>query len=953
MLLTAALTLCQVTAAQAQVSDRRVRWHTLRTEHFEISYPEPTGAVARRAAFVAERAHDRLTAILGHDPSRRTQIVLRDDTDSANGSATPLPYNQIELFVTAPEDLTPLGDYDDWLSVLLTHEHTHVLHLDTIHGWPAVVNAILGKIYAPNLIQPRWFIEGLATHMESAETSGGRIRSSMFDMYMRMDVLEDRLLRIDQLSNSVDRWPRGTSWYLYGGRFVDWIAKEYGREALTAMSHEYGRRLIPYGINRTARRITGHTFLELYELWHQDLREHYGAMCQRIRREGLEEGERLTFHGEIVRAPRFVNPHTLVYFVNDGHNDPQLRLLDLETNETEQLTRVAGISYASAGHGGRTVVFDSLDGHRDIYLLYDLFAIDRNEGTVTRLTHGRRARAPDVAPDGRRVAFVQNSAGTTHLMVADLADVEGTAEVLLRSERFHQVFTPRWSPDGRTLAVSRWSRGGFRDVVLVDANTGAVRPITQDRAMDTGPAWAPDGRTVYFSSDRTGVANLYAYDLASGTLWQVTNVVSGAYSPAVSPDGRHLVYLGYSSRGFDLHRLDIDRSRWRPAHPYADERPPPVPTGAVAAPSQRYRALPTLYPRSYLVDFQPDAFGPQLGVNLAGQDIVGMHQYAARVGFSLTKGYVNAEVEYLYRRLPAPLSLRFFRTVAPRGGLEVGGEAREWIEDAIGADVGFSYRFRRALHTERVGASYSVAYLRKAEPFGGSLDPNTPPPVLPVTGRLATLRLSWTYSDARRHTYDMTPSMGRSLGLSASFAHSALGSNFNAASVSWSWTRYVEAPWAEHHVFSLRHGGGLSGGDLGHRGVFSVGGFPSANLIEGFRDGRTLGGVALRGYPPYHRRGTRFGLVQAEYRFPLHRWMAGPQTLPIYLNRSYASVFVDVGDAWTRTFDPKALRVGTGAEVFLDFTVGYVVPFTLRVGVAYGFMDDAGLQLYYHLGVPF
>ncbi len=37
--------------------------------------------------------------------------------------------------------------------------------------------------------------------MESEHTSGGRLRSSQFDMYLRADVLEDRLARLDQISN--------------------------------------------------------------------------------------------------------------------------------------------------------------------------------------------------------------------------------------------------------------------------------------------------------------------------------------------------------------------------------------------------------------------------------------------------------------------------------------------------------------------------------------------------------------------------------------------------------------------------------------------------------------------------------------------------------------------------------------------------------------------------------
>ena len=39
-------------------------------------------------------------------------------------------------------------------------------------------------------VQPRWFIEGYATHMESSETSGGRLRSTIFEMFLRMATLE-------------------------------------------------------------------------------------------------------------------------------------------------------------------------------------------------------------------------------------------------------------------------------------------------------------------------------------------------------------------------------------------------------------------------------------------------------------------------------------------------------------------------------------------------------------------------------------------------------------------------------------------------------------------------------------------------------------------------------------------------------------------------------------------
>src|SRR5690606_17109830 len=131
-------------------------------------------------------------------------------------------------------------------------------------------------------------------------------------------------------------------------------------------------------------------------------------------------------------------------------------------------------------------------------------------------------------------------------------------------------FPTRRSSDLRTIAFARWQRGGYRDIQLLDVATGRLTALSHDRAQDQTPAWAPDGRSLYFTSDRTGIANIYRYHLASGRLEQVTNVVGGAYQPAISPDGQQLVYVGYTSYGFDLFHLDLSGVRARRAAAYVD-----------------------------------------------------------------------------------------------------------------------------------------------------------------------------------------------------------------------------------------------------------------------------------------------------------------------------------------------------------------------------------------------
>ncbi len=942
--------------AEAQTKDLSRRWRTVRSEHFEVNYPEPLALVARRVLAIAETANAKLAPLLGHQPKKRVQIVLTDDVDATNGNANPVHYNVIRLFVSAPADLSVLGDFDDWLTVLVTHEHSHILHLDNIGGLPGVINKILGKVWAPNMLQPRWIIEGIATYLESAETAGGRLRSTQFEMYMRMAVLEDNILHFDTLNNRTDYWPHGDVWYLYGSRFINWLVEKYGEDLIRDMAKWYGSRALPFSINRMSKRLTGKTFDELYALWIADMRHHYGEVDAEVRAQGMTDARRLTFHGETVRGLRFADNHRLLYYVQDGHNDPQIRRLDLSAGDAvERIVRSAGESYPGVDPGGR-VYFESFDAYKaNVYSYYDLFTLDaRGQWGRKRLTRGLRARYPDISPGGHAITYVRNDASTQSLWIARLDDIEGTQEVLVASERFEQVYTPRFSPDGTKVAYSAWRKGGYRDIEVIDLVTRKITRVTHDRAMDTGPAWSPDGGLLYFSSDRTGIANIYAWEPATGRLSQITNLVSGAYTPAPAPDGKRLAYIGYTSRGYDIYLLDLDARTGRPSSPYVDNRPPPSEADALIADlSSRYAGARTLYPRFWGIDLEEDAFGRQIGIFTRGEDAAQFHSFFARLGVSLTEGYVNADLQYTLRRMPPDLSVSFFRRVTPRSGFVVNGRRRPYVEDAYGGRIGIAQVIPRSFHSNRVRASYGLTWTRSLSTFTGTLNPNYPPPIVPATGLNADLALSWSYSDARRQIYDYTTSEGRSLGAGVSFAHPGIGSQFKSIRASWFIRRFIEMPWAQHHVLALRYGGGAGEDSRGERGMFALGGFPDTSLIEQLLNFEQLGGVALRGYPAFSIVGDRFELLQTEYRFPLTRVLRGPSTVPVFFDRMYGLVFFDYGDAYFGPLDLSDFRKGTGAEILMNFTLGYTQPYSLRLGFAYGFDRGGGAQFYVNFGRPF
>ena len=199
-------------------------------------------------------------------------------------------------------------------------------------------------------------------------------------------------------------------------------------------------------------------------------------------------------------------------------------------------------------------------------------------------------------------------------MVAAERNDEGelrNVRTLVRGRMFDQVYTPVFSPDGTQIAYSIWRKGGFRDIEILNAQTGKVRVVTRDRSLDANPTWSGDGTKLYFASDRGGIFNIYQYRLSDGRLRQVTNVKTLAIQPTVSEDGRWLVYVGYRSTGYDLFAMKLDESRFLKPLPPVTDRPDPYPDPPpVKMTKSRYNPIPTLRPFAYSFEYAPGTSEP-------------------------------------------------------------------------------------------------------------------------------------------------------------------------------------------------------------------------------------------------------------------------------------------------------------------------------------------------------
>ena len=963
VVLTALLSLLVTVPAHA--GDPYLRWQTVVTPHFRIHFHGGLEEAAQKVANVAEHAHQELVPELGWVPQEVTHVLLADDSDFANGLASTLPYNHVRLFVSAPDDMSVLADYDDWFLELVTHEYTHILQPDNTSGVPAVVNSIFGKTLSPNQQQPRWILEGLAVAMESRHTTGGRLRSTQFEMFLRADVLAGELARLDQISHPTRRWPGGNLWYLYGAKFIEWITDIYGPEVFGAVAADYGASIIPWGINRAIRRATGRTYSELYEGWRLDLEQRYAAQASAVKRLGLREGKQLTTRGRQAGTPRFLpsgcsDGRTLYYMRDDGDTVAGLYGLSLDEPENAELIAAsAGRSFAFDRHCN--LVFDHVAPSRRRYYFSDLFSLGRGERATSglernrrRLTVGRRAREPDVSPDGRLITYVTNHAGTTTLRLADLTP---SGEIvnerrLVPSATYDQVFTPRFSPDGKRIVYGVWTAGGFRDLRILDLASGAIVAPWKDRALDQQPIWSADGKTIYFASDRSGISNIYAYDLDTQKLAQVTNVLTGAYSPALSGDGRTLVYVGYTHAGFDLFAMPLDRSRFLALAEPSNERATPGSTTTLHYPVEPYNPLTTLRPRRWSLTVGQGTFGTAFIIGAGGSDMVGRHAVAAQVVIETEHDEPQLALDYRYDRLPFGFGASLFRSATPRTGYRIGETEINVVETLTGATTGINLDLPGDYEYQSAAFSYTMTHYDADLPVGTRGDPWAPVPVEPHRGWLGLLRFGYGYSNVSATGNAISGERGFALNVAADLADPAWGSDNTLTAFSGALSTYVPLPWGNHHVMALALSGGAAIGNYPRFGLYSTGGYADQPAFDAFTTGLRQSSFVLRGYLPGQFTGTQYNLVNAEYRFPLLFADRGVSTLPVFLRTLSGALFADWGGAYNTLDldDPLAsYHLGVGGELWFDLVVGYFAGANLRLGVAKGLDDEAppGLQTYF------
>lgn len=242
-------------------------------------------------------------------------------------------------------------------------------------------------------------------------------------------------------------------------------------------------------------------------------------------------------------------------------DENNLRVLDLDTAE---------VRWATSGQFPKTSPVFSPSGDRLAYESEDdIFVVRLADGEVTRVTTNMaRDGSATWSPDGRELAFVSTRSGGTDLWIAS-SEGERRSLRRLTSDAVAES-EPQWSPDGSTIAYAGKAAKDFYSGGVYAIGTGASpsagppkRLTAADGFDHATPRWSPDGRLLAMLSDRSGYFHVWLVTPAGEVVRHFDLGPHDASSPyfGVRPvwslDGRRLL-VSFSREGsYDLAVLTV------------------------------------------------------------------------------------------------------------------------------------------------------------------------------------------------------------------------------------------------------------------------------------------------------------------------------------------------------------------------------------------------------------
>lgn len=972
-------------------------WLTIKGKNVRVHYHEEAERTAKIVAKIADEIWEPITSLYEYEPDV-VDFIIKDIDDFSNG-ATYFFDNKIEIWASSLD--FDLRGTHNWLRNVISHEFTHMVQIqsamkigrtvpafylqflnyenkrrpDILYGFPNFI----GSYPIATINIPAWFAEGTAQYMRKDFNYDNW--DTHRDMILRSYALENKMLTWNQMGVFGKTSLGNESVYNSGFGLTRYIAQKYGEGKLSEISHKLGK-LTNFTIDAAFKDVLGKDGNEIYNEWSTFLKADYKKRIADVESNKIT-GEIITKEGFGNFYPTFSDDGTKFLYTSNKTADyfglSALYIHDLSTKKEKQIA--AGVrSTASFISGTNKIIYAKLSDDNPKWVnIHDLYTYDLDNEKETRITFGLRANNPSVSHDGKKIVFVFQNDGTVNLATVDI-DGKNLKRLTL-FENGEQVFNPKFSQDDSSILFD-FSFHENRDIATIKTDGSDYRMITTSKADERNPFQTKDDK-LYYSSDESGIFNIYSVDLTNGERKQLTNVLGGAYMPAVNTNGE-IVYSGYTAEGFKIFLINKEeQSKVDPAKKYIWQNNPPLDTDKPKGDLDKYNfnvlrnfndsETPSYSPEKYSGFFSKLSIMPFIrydnyntsssgldrikpGVYVTSSDV--LNRYSIFGSASINRRMERDLFLVLDYRDKLPLIHKL--GLRPELGLEIYSVSRASnidinfgvdstflpprIDYKIPAEVTYNlFEFdivaRHKIFSEGNKIEARFIFSQYTSTLSSFILPESDNTLYPATndkyyiGRSVQIKYN---HDKIIPTIDsdINP-VGRKVEFKYDYEFNRfnnennftvvdgilkpLYNDFNFHRLELNWKEYI-ALGSDHTLTAQFRAGTILGPTVPDFFDFYLGGL-----------------IGMKSYPFYSVSGNELGWLNLTYRFPLFKDI-DTRVGHLYIDKVYLSVYGDYGNAWSGDFPSLSdFKKGAGAEIRIKMNSFYLFPTSIFFTAAYSF----------------
>jgi Tol biopolymer transport system component len=1004
--------------AQTDFIHPELTWYTIETRHFYVDYHDGEERTAQLVAKIAEEMYGPVTSLYHYEPTQKVSFVIWDNDDYSNGE-TYFFDNKINIWASNL-DFALRGTHN-WLRNVVTHEFTHDVQMQTAMKFsrqlPAIYLQWLGYeaerrpdvLYGyPNvvvsyplsgIVVPAWFAEGVAQYNAPDMPFRHDTWDSHRDMILRMYVLNNKMLSLEEMGGFGKTSLGNESTYNSGFAFVSYLAGEYGPDVLRKLSDAMSS-ITDVSIDHAFKKVLNKSGDEVYDEWKAFLENSYGTRTEKIK-ETLHQGKIIRDVGFANFYPVFSPDGSKIAYCSNKSFDyfgtSSIYVYNL-ADSIEKKISYGVASELSWSPDGRYLLYSKLtrdNNHWDD--LNDLYTYDLQTEKEVRLTDGLRAQYASLSNDGKKVAFVASddkaldmlcasvnlldgtliggTDGTMNLYSADIDLQHNSLSNIRRLTNFingQQIYVTHWSEDNSKI-VFDYSINSSRRIGVYAFADSSIKFVTPRGEDSRDAAFADHDSCVVFSSDRSGIFNIYKQNLHTDSTVALTNVLGGAFMPALSQNGT-LVYSSYQWNGYKIASIDKAQPVQQPPEYKPQIAPIPQVAGSADAPvsmvqAQKneipdYKSVPykntttslSFYPVLLFDNYNPHVSSLdeiKAGLYFSSADVI--DKYDIFGGITINK-LLERDIFFQFDyndKIPLLSSLGIY----PAFTLSVYNISRQ-TQGNIGLGADTIYAIPVKYNLVEIDAAFGGPILNPSLyfTFGFTFDNYGVTQSgfqFPVGTGPYYSSLGYTYFIGRTFYSQLefdgiAPARNswiNPLGIRSRLRVSAALDKLNngefeagTSLVIPIYTKYnfIQADFMNYFAVPLLRDDDALAAKL-HVG------YTFGAEINNFFDFYAGGLIGMRGYPFYAIGGNKLLTMNLTYRYPLFRDI-NKQILQFYLSDIYLSAFGDAGNCWNGSINGTKFKKDIGGELRMSGFSFYSFPTALFFDAAYG-LDKFTTQL--------